>query len=495
MKDQALTTPDPSRSDAAEEGAPVRILDIIRTIETPATQAIPAIPVSDPATEAYPLPHTAPIAPGVAEAGKTPAAAEASIPSLAELGGHVTGQQGATIDSISDLSEIVQNPAATMHPNPQMEVYAADLPKDAPLPPSREDIDATHDSPLQGIVMDKIKLEASEPKTPKTFSTSVTPESAEEPVADAIPAPKAGSGSEFIIPSVHTLRDDMKTVVQDQSMSIVHASALEQEKKHARQLAVEEASKEKTARKHSGSGKGIIVAIFVFILLGLLLGGGFLWYRANEQSPLAVASAIPSLIFAEQSIPFALSNSSPSVLKSSLAGLRTGNTGGPGSITHINATIATNTSIGGTSAIHTASPQEFFAAIGAQLPADLTSSIGTDFFLGVHATDGNQVLIIIPITSYEHAFAGMLAWEPNMGDDLSPFIERAPGTLTAADGSSAANTFKDIVIKNYDVRMQVDAGGNPKLLYSFPNRNLLIITSSQYTLVEALARLQAARKL
>jgi hypothetical protein len=288
----------------------------------------------------------------------------------------------------------------------------------------------------------------------------------------------------------------MKMVVEDQSMSVIRASALEQEKKHSREkVAAASKGTGEPALKRKRGGSGIIIAIIVFLLLGGATFGGFLWYRSIQQSPLAIANSIPSLLFAEQSLAFSISNSSPSVLKASLGIARTSNSGSLGSITRLIPTASTDTSIGGTNTTHTASAAEFFTAIGAQVPDELLSAIGPDIFIGIHATDGNQALIVVPVTSYEHAFAGMLAWEPTLGSSLSPLFEQAPASITGPDGVVSTNAFKDIVIKNYDVRIQSDAEGNPKILYSFPNRSLLIITSSQYTLTEALSRLQAARKL
>ena len=371
-----------------------------------------------------------------------------------------------------------------------MEVFAPTLPKDKfPLPtPSRPG------SELLNVPMDSIKLETEEPKAPQTFSTSLTPEHA--PAETPAAAPKGKP--DFIIPSVHTLRDDMKSVVRDQSMSIVRASALEEQRKQARVRTIDEMGggapdTKPIERKRSGFGT-IIIAIVVFLLLGVAVGGGFWFYRLSVQAPLAIATDTSGLIFAEQSVSFSLSNSSPSTLKNSLASARTQSVGAS-AITRLIPTVSTDTSIGGTATTHSATASEFFDAIGAQIPAELMSAIGPDIFIGIHGIDGNQALIILPVTSYEHAFAGMLAWEGSMSDDLAPFFESLPTSLVASDGSVNTNTFKDVVVKNYDVRVQSDAAGNPKLLYSFPNRDLLIITSSPYTLVEALARLQAARKL
>ena len=54
--------------------------------------------------------------------------------------------------------------------------------------------------------------------------------------------------------------------------------------------------------------------------------------------------------------------------------------------------------------------------------------LGTTFFFGIHAVNGNVPVFVIPVISYDHAFAGMLAWEPTMDQDLAPAYDA--GTCT-----------------------------------------------------------------
>lgn len=477
----ASTPPEPTSDTPVENTeSPTRILDIIREIEVTPTIA--------PADEPYQIPVTAkPV-----EIATPAAPLPEHVPTLAELGGVIGTPQRETT-TVEEIAKTTEASNPPLHPQSQMEVYTAILPHDPQVTGAElQAADQAH-APLAGIKMDSIRLEEEEPKAPHTFLTSLTPETTAGDTTTQAATPAAKGKPEFIIPSVHTLRDDMKSVVQDQSMSIVRASALEERKKQARADAATASETVRDVKKRGGSG--IIIAILVFLVLGGALAGGFWWYRTIQQAPINAGLDSSGMIFAEQAVTFPLANSSPSVLKRSLASARTGGAGSPGAITRVIPTVTTDTSIGGTGTTHQATASEFFKAIDAQLPTELASVVGPDIFVGIHMIEGNQSLIILPVVSYEHAFAGMLAWEGNMNNNLAPFFEPTPASITANDGSVVQNTFKDIVIKNYDVRMLSDAAGNPKLLYSFPNRDLLIITSSPYTLIEALARLQAARKL
>ena len=109
----------------------------------------------------------------------------------------------------------------------------------------------------------------------------------------------------------------------------------------------------------------------------------------------------------------------------------------------------------------------------------------------MHAIDKNVPLFIIPITSYERAFAGMLKWEETLNADMLPIFTPVPRQQIDENGLLIDRTFKDLVIKNYDVRALIDDSGNIQLLYSFPTRNMLIITESPNSFIEILSRLRA----
>jgi hypothetical protein len=121
-------------------------------------------------------------------------------------------------------------------------------------------------------------------------------------------------------------------------------------------------------------------------------------------------------------------------------------------------------------------------------------AIGPDFFFGFHVVDTNAPLFVIPVTSYDHAFAGMLAWEPTMDSDLSPIFTSVSMTV-ATSGVMTQRTFEDSVMRNYDVRELTDDSGNVVLYYSFPTPEILVIAQSPYSFTEILSRLQAEREL
>jgi hypothetical protein len=121
--------------------------------------------------------------------------------------------------------------------------------------------------------------------------------------------------------------------------------------------------------------------------------------------------------------------------------------------------------------------------------------VGSDFFFGLHVVDKNAPVLVIPVTNYDRAFAGMLAWEGTMNGDLSPAFTPVPATVLDSNGIPSQRLFADDVMRNYDVRELKDDSGQVQLYYSFPNPNLLIIAESPYSFPELLSRLQSVRRL
>jgi hypothetical protein len=292
-----------------------------------------------------------------------------------------------------------------------------------------------------------------------------------------------------IVQPLRTLKDDLQTIVRDQKISLVHAVSLEEEKKRGQA----HLSPEQTDIRSKRSRRTAAILFFsgLFVILGLAALFG-VYYVAQEQASVPPAPQT-SILFAEQTVSFSLDNQSGQDLKNSLASARTKQLGNLGSITRVVPTIEATTSSGQLQE-QPATIQQFFSALGMNPPAELMSAIGPQFFFGFHVVDTNAPLLVIPVTSYDHAFAGMLAWEPTMDQDLAPVFTSVPATMQV-NGLPVQRTFQDEVLRNYDVRELTDDQGNVVLYYSFPTPTILVIAQSPYSFTEILSRLQAAGEL
>jgi hypothetical protein len=287
------------------------------------------------------------------------------------------------------------------------------------------------------------------------------------------------------ISSVHTLKDDLQYVVKEKKMSLVRAVALEQDKK--RDQMVEEEFGRKERRKRVS---GILFA--TFLLFGLGFAAIFGVYLVMMSHSATNTESLNSIVFAEQSVALPLDNAAPSEIKRRIAGARLSQVGSLGSITRI---VPLFQGTDPKAQPVQATTEQFFKALGLNAPDDLIRSLGPTFFFGLHVVDKNAPVMVIPVTNYDRAFAGMLAWESGMNADLSPAFTPVPATVLDANGIPSARVFQDDVMRNYDVRELKDDSGTVELYYSFPSKNLLIIAESPYSFAELLSRLQSVRRL
>jgi hypothetical protein len=285
--------------------------------------------------------------------------------------------------------------------------------------------------------------------------------------------------------SVHTLKDDLQHAVKDKKMSLVRAVSLEQDKKRTEFIEEDFGRHERRKRL-----TGILFASFLFFFLGgAALFGVYVVMMSHAGTDPHQQN---SIVFAEQSLALTLDNATPSEIKRRIAGERQRESGSIGSITSI---VPVFQGTDPQAQPRKATTAEFLKAIGASIPDTLVGSMSPEFFFGLHVVDKNSPVLVIPVTNYERAFAGMLGWETTMSGDLAPAFSPLPPVVLDANGVPSARIFTDDVMRNYDVRELKDDRGQVQLYYSFPSPNLLIIAESPYSFPELLSRLQSVRKL
>lgn len=128
------------------------------------------------------------------------------------------------------------------------------------------------------------------------------------------------------------------------------------------------------------------------------------------------------------------------------------------------------------------SPEEVLILLGAP-PALARNAL--DIMVGVHSFDRNQPFIIVTTSFYDLSFQAMLAWETSIAETLGDFFK----PVQANSSVPPPLVFSDTIFKNIDVRK---SNAEWPILYTFPERGILIITTNQNTLNEILVRLSAS---
>jgi len=130
-------------------------------------------------------------------------------------------------------------------------------------------------------------------------------------------------------------------------------------------------------------------------------------------------------------------------------------------------------------------PEKFFKSIGTSAPFGFSAFLTNRFMFGFYSMEKNEPFIILKIKSYENVFALMLKWENTIKDDLNIILPN--GT------SQNELIFQDKIIKNHDTRILYDQNGQIDILYSFLDKETIIITSSMETFEEILERLSSPK--
>lgn len=130
------------------------------------------------------------------------------------------------------------------------------------------------------------------------------------------------------------------------------------------------------------------------------------------------------------------------------------------------------------------SANRFFGFLDIQAPDGFTRSLEKLFMVGFfgEANGGTAPFFIFNVSDHDSSLAGILEWEKT----LPRFFDTVFGT-NIVNGVTTTTKFSDIVVLGKDARILNTAFGGT-LVYTFVNKNTLIITSS-LTSLEALVQL------
>jgi hypothetical protein len=142
--------------------------------------------------------------------------------------------------------------------------------------------------------------------------------------------------------------------------------------------------------------------------------------------------------------------------------------------------------------------EEFLTKLSPTIPDWFVRSLDPAVYLAAIYNGGNgwHPVFVFKIESYENGYAGMLKWEETIANEfkvLMPQYSQAPVAATTSTAKATPMIFKDIVVRNKDVRSLQDGFGRQSLLYSFADADTLVITTDQAALEEAFSRLTTSK--
>lgn len=274
---------------------------------------------------------------------------------------------------------------------------------------------------------------------------------------------------------IRTYQGDVASAISDQQESI---TSIQQ-----REVAKQRGNNTGEKVEHGGREKVILLVLGSIVLVILGMFGG--WYTYQEF----IAQRAPSVSPIPESRLFsttqeAVINVASTTLRADLIRLvrvETDTVIQKGESKHIvlEESFALETNL--------VTTQTFLKILETKASGPLVRSFDKTFMLGALGGETPSNFIIIKLSSFESAYAGMLSWEENLPRDLGPLFQTSEEIRNIPSPSS----FSDTISRNKDIRSLLNAEGKTLLLYSFLDNKTLIITDSLDTLHVIISRLTA----
>ena len=282
--------------------------------------------------------------------------------------------------------------------------------------------------------------------------------------------------------AIRTYRDDLANVVKKDRISLSKAIIAEEESKNNKSLKIFSKIKQSTKRKIYLTG------ISIFLVLSGIVSVFFVYYY--KQTPIIKVDSIELKSFIYSEYQREVFTENPNSIKlTKLIQTELDSASVPiGSLLHLYLTKRhqKNDGVIGKSIINTT---ELLSLLGSRVSEVFLRFIEPDFMYGYYTSLDSYPFLILKTRSFENSFPEMLKWEDNLIEDLRPiFIEQNPA-ISLNELQSVKFEFKDIIIKNKDVRAVLDNSGEIIFVYVFVDKYTIVITTNKIALQEIIDRL------
>ena len=112
-----------------------------------------------------------------------------------------------------------------------------------------------------------------------------------------------------------------------------------------------------------------------------------------------------------------------------------------------------------------------FQTLAPDMPIALSRAFENAYMFGIYAQDENEPFVILTTNDFGSSYSGMLAWEKDMPHDLAGLFD--------ATNVATSTQFIDEAYRNKDLRILQNKERKTVLLYSFVDKNTLIITTHE----------------
>jgi len=269
---------------------------------------------------------------------------------------------------------------------------------------------------------------------------------------------------------LRTYRNDALSDIQEQGLSAPSIAAQERSRAERRGEVFRSTPRAESSR--------LIPVLVSFAVIVTLTAGSVWGYSYFSRTPTTPASQSTASFFrTETQKTIALSPDRATFL-ADLTSLKDTVTLGSEGFLHLSPVV------GDTTSTRPATAGEITAILDIKAPSAFMRTLQDSLMLGAYGTE-RAPFIILRVSNFETAFAGMLAWEQYLSIDLAPFfgepVRRTYDSTARTLDQTRTAYFTDKTVQNIDVRILNDEQGLPRIVYGFINQQTLVITTTENT--------------
>lgn len=278
-------------------------------------------------------------------------------------------------------------------------------------------------------------------------------------------------------PTVRTFRADVEELIQKKGTTkaqIIMAEAARREERGERRV----------LHREDNSHLGRIIFLLILILAFTLGLGAYIFIGTNISLPfISKTSVTEEKLVTTDTINILITDSPREQILADLS-ITFGKTSLPqGQTREVSFKIKEVDE-----KLRSATTKELLGALSLQTPPnELLQSLSDTPFYGIYSQNKLTGYLQISSRSYPNTFSGMLLWEPNMFQDLTPVLN--PWYDRKNINNLRDRIWKDEHLGTIDARVLRDVEGETVLAYTFINKKILLITNSTDTLLALTAKL------
>ncbi|MDQ5969156.1 MAG: hypothetical protein QG579_313 [Patescibacteria group bacterium] len=267
---------------------------------------------------------------------------------------------------------------------------------------------------------------------------------------------ETGQKPEVQIKNLRTYQGDVEEAIAKNHFTTSTILIAEQKRK-----AQNEISNPEIATNSSARNKFFILTGTLFLILGITTVG-VVFYLKSRNTAVIVQNTKALMGFSEEKMISVSGLNREKIMDDIISEKQSANL-------QVNSVLYINT-------VNTENEPEnlenVLSILAPNMPPSLSRSFDKKYMLGIYSFDSNEPFIILTTSDFANSYSGMLKWEKDMVLDLGKIF-----SIPQFTGSSTPE-FKDEAMKNKDLRVLKSSDKKTVLLYSFIDKNTLVITAN-----------------